>query len=280
MALVASMATAPLFAEPLKVAGKPDDQKLHLTLIKEVVARSDRYDSIEFVYAETGEPAGSRVMADLESGKLDVMWTATSIDMEQRFDPVYFPIFRGMLGMRIGLIHQKDHNLLAGIQNLQDLQRFTICSGKTWPDTFIIDANNVKTAKSLKYPNIFEMMLAGNRCHFFARGVMEPFAEVESHPELPLAVDSHIMLRYRMPYMFFVKKGESELQQHLLGIINEIFEDGTYEQMFFADKEVKMALSLAKLEERVIIDLDNPYLTKQTQAMPEKYYFDPLANRK
>ncbi|WP_285407230.1 MULTISPECIES: ABC transporter substrate-binding protein [unclassified Vibrio] len=280
MALIASMAAAPLFAQPLKVAGKPDDQKLHLTLIKEVVARSDRFDSIEYVYAKTGEPAGSRVMADLESGKLDVIWTATSIDMEQRFDPVYFPIFRGMLGMRIGLIHQNDHNLLAGVQNLSDLQKFTICSGKTWPDTFIIDANNVKTAKSLKYPNIFEMMLAGNRCHFFARGVMEPFAEVESQPHLPMAVDTHIMLRYRMPYMFFVKKGDSELQQHLLGIINDIFEDGTYEQMFFADKEVKMALSLAKLEERVIIDLDNPYLTQQTQAIPEKYYFDPLANRK
>ncbi|TMX42050.1 ABC transporter substrate-binding protein [Vibrio rotiferianus] len=277
--LLASCISASAFAESLKVAGNPNDKKLHLTLIKEVVKRSSRFDQIEFIYANTEEPAGSRIMADLENEKLDIIWTATSTDMEQRFTPVHFPIYRGMLGMRIGLIHEKNHQLLANVRNKADLQQYTICSGKTWPDTFIIDANNIKTAKSLKYPNIFEMMLAGNRCHFFARGVMEPFSEVEAHPTLPLGVDSHIMLRYRMPYMLFVKKGNTELQEHLLSIIEEIFADGTYERMFFADKEVKMALSLAKLEQRTIIDLENPYLTEETKSMPQKYFFDPLAKR-
>ena len=278
-AIMAGITSASIHAESLKVAGKPDDKKLHLTLIQEVVKRSNRFDSIEFIYAKTGEPAGSRIMADLENGKLDIMWTATSTDMEQRFTPIYFPIYRGMLGMRIGLIHEKDHQLLATVRNKADLQKYTVCSGKTWPDTFIIDANDIKTAKSLKYPNIFEMMLAGNRCHFFARGVMEPFAEVESQPELPLAVDSHLMLRYRMPYMLFVQKGNEELQEHIFTIIDEIFADGTYEQMFFADREVKMALSLAKLEQRTIIDLENPYLTEETKSMPQEYFFDPLAKR-
>ena len=108
---------------------------------------------------------------------------------------------------------------------------------------------------------------------------MEPFAEVESQPELPLAVDSHLMLRYRMPYMLFVQKGNEELQEHIFTIIDEIFADGTYEQMFFADREVKMALSLAKLEQRTIIDLENPYLTEETKSMPQEYFFDPLAKR-
>ncbi|WP_277206040.1 ABC transporter substrate-binding protein [Vibrio misgurnus] len=276
--LISSLFSVGSFAEPLKVAGKPDDDKLHLTLIKEVIKRSDRFDSLEFIYRQNGEPAASRIMADLESGALDVMWVATSTEMEQRFTAIRFPIYRGLLGMRIGLIHQKDRQLLAHVRNKADLQQYTICSGKTWPDTFILDANGLKTAKSLKYPNIFEMMLAGNRCHFFSRGVMEPFAEAESHPQLPLAIDSHIMLRYRMPYMLFVKKGNTELQQHLSTIIDEIFTDGTYEQMFFADREVNMVLSLAKLDQRAIIDLDNPYLTEEAKTIPQKYFFDPLAN--
>ncbi|MCE3221399.1 amino acid ABC transporter substrate-binding protein [Vibrio diabolicus] len=263
-------------AAPLKVAGRPDDKKLHLTLVKEVVKRSERFDGIEYIYAKTGEPAATRVLSDLESGKLDIVWTATSTDLEKRFIPVRFPIFRGLLGMRIGLIHQKDSQLLSSVQSKADLMRFKICTGKTWPDTHILDANGLVTAKSLKYPNIFEMMLAGNRCHFFARGVMEPFAEVASHPELPLTVDSHIMLRYRMPYMLFVSKSNPDLAEHLLEIITEIFDEGLYDEMFFNDSEIKAVLSQANLKNRVIIDLENPYLTGETRSIPERFFYNPL----
>lgn len=263
-------------AAPLKVAGRPDDKKLHLTLVKEVVKRSERFDGIEYIYAKTGEPAATRVLSDLESGKLDIVWTATSTDLEKRFIPVRFPIFRGLLGMRIGLIHQKDSQLLSNVQSKADLMRFKICTGKTWPDTHILDANGLVTAKSLKYPNIFEMMLAGNRCHFFARGVMEPFAEVASHPELPLTVDSHIMLRYRMPYMLFVSKSNPDLAEHLLEIMTEIFDEGLYDEMFFNDSEIKAVLSQANLKNRVIIDLENPYLTGETRSIPERFFYNPL----
>ncbi|MCG3734380.1 ABC transporter substrate-binding protein [Vibrio cincinnatiensis] len=263
-------------AAPLKVAGRPDDKKLHLTLVKEVVKRSERFDGIEYIYAKTGEPAATRVLSDLESGKLDIVWTATSTDLEKRFIPVRFPIFRGLLGMRIGLIHQKDSQLLSSVQSKADLMRFKICTGKTWPDTHILDANGLVTAKSLKYPNIFEMMLAGNRCHFFARGVMEPFAEVASHPELPLTVDSHIMLRYRMPYMLFVSKSNPDLAEHLLEIMTEIFDEGLYDEMFFNDSEIKAVLSQANLKNRVIIDLENPYLTVETRSIPERFFYNPL----
>ncbi|EJL9432804.1 ABC transporter substrate-binding protein [Vibrio cholerae] len=263
-------------AAPLKVAGRPDDKKLHLTLVKEVVKRSERFDGIEYIYAKTGEPAATRVLSDLESGKLDIVWTATSTDLEKRFIPVRFPIFRGLLGMRIGLIHQKDSQLLSSVQSKADLMRFKICTGKTWPDTHILDANGLVTAKSLKYPNIFEMMLAGNRCHFFARGVMEPFAEVASHPELPLTVDSHIMLRYRMPYMLFVSKSNPDLAEHLLEIMTEIFDEGLYDEMFFNDSEIKAVLTQANLKNRVIIDLENPYLTVETRSIPERFFYNPL----
>ncbi|EGR4136503.1 ABC transporter substrate-binding protein [Vibrio cholerae] len=263
-------------AAPLKVAGIPDDKKLHLTLVKEVVKRSDRFDGIEYIYAQTGQPADTRLQADLESGKLDILWAATSTDLEKRFIPVRFPIFRGLLGMRIGLIHQKDSQLLSSVQSKADLMRFKICSGKTWSDTQILDANGLVTAKSLKYPNMFEMMLAGNRCHFFARGVMEPFTEIAYHPELPLAVDSNIMLRYRMPYMLFVSKSNPDLADHLLEIITEIFDEGLYEEMFFNDSEIKAVLSQANLKNRVIIDLENPYLTDETRSIPERFFYNPL----
>ncbi|NLS12922.1 amino acid ABC transporter substrate-binding protein [Vibrio sp. SM6] len=264
------------FAASLRVAGSVNDHKLYLTLLKEIVKRSDKYDSLDYVYAKNGEPAVTRVYADLEADRLDVYWTATSIELESRFAPVRFPIYRGMLGMRIGMIHQKDANMLANVRNKTDMMKYSICSGKTWSDTQILESNGFTIAKSLKYKNIFEMMLAGNRCHLFARGLMEPFNEMRTYPELPLAVDKHVMLRYQMPYMFFVNKNNPQLAAHLLQIIEEIFEDGTYEKLFFNEPEVKAVLAQANVSQRVVIELENPYLTEATRSIPKKYFYDPL----
>lgn len=265
------------FAQPLKVAGKPDDDKLHLTLIKEIISRSEQYSSIDYIYAKTGEPAGTRLLADLENGTLDVVWTATSQELEQRFDAIPFPIYRGMLGMRIGLVSKERANQLESVKSVGQLQRLSICSGKTWPDTAIMEANGLSIAKSLKYPNIFDMLVAGNRCDAFMRGVMEPWAEVKSHPHLPLQVDSNVMLRYKMPYFLFVRKGNDALKEHLFNIMLDIHNEGLYETMFFADNEIKAALKQANLGERVILDLDNPNITRATKAIPEHFFFDPLA---
>lgn len=120
-------------ALPIKLAGKPDDDKLHLTLLKEIVSRSEKYSTIDFIYAKTGEPAGTRLLADLESGTLDVVWTATNQDLEARFDAIPFPIYRGMLGMRIGLVSKERANKLASVNSVSDLKRLSLCSGKTWP---------------------------------------------------------------------------------------------------------------------------------------------------
>lgn len=109
------------------------------------------------------------------------------------------------------------------------------------------------------------------------RGVMEPWAEVKSHPNLPLEVDENVMLRYKMPYLLFVRKGNEELKQHLYEIMLEIHNEGLYETMFFADNEIKAALKQANLSERVVFDLDNPNVTTATKAIPDHFFFDPLA---
>ncbi|MGF1772606.1 transporter substrate-binding domain-containing protein [Vibrio wakamikoensis] len=277
LAILCGVLSLSSVAQPLRLAGKPDDDKLHLTLLKEIISRSEQYSSIDFIYAKSGEPAGTRLLADLESGTLDVVWTATNQDLETRFDAIPFPIYRGMLGMRIGLVSQERANKLASVNSVSDLKRLSLCSGKTWADTQILEANGLSIAKSLKYPNIFDMLVAGNRCDAFMRGVMEPWAEVKSHPNLPLEVDENVMLRYKMPYLLFVRKGNEELKQHLYDIMLEIHNEGLYETMFFADNEIKAALKQANLSERVVFDLDNPNVTAATKAIPDHFFFDPLA---
>ncbi len=52
--------------------------------------------------------------------------------------------------MRISLVKHKNINMFAGIQSLFHLKRFKAGSGKTWPDSKILEHNNLPVVKTLK----------------------------------------------------------------------------------------------------------------------------------
>jgi hypothetical protein len=45
--------------------------------------------------------ADGRAQAELDANHLSVIWGVTSVDMEQRFLPVRYCVFKGLLGYRI-----------------------------------------------------------------------------------------------------------------------------------------------------------------------------------
>lgn len=247
-------------------------------IFKEIVVRSDRFDSLEHYYGAAGDPNTAKQLQDLDSGAIDILYVATSEQNEAKMSTIYFPIYRGLLGMRLGIVRSDKTNIFKGVTQAGQMKSFTACQGKAWPDTDILEANGIKIAKSLKYPNLFPM-LEGGRCDYFPRGVFEPFSEVVSQSQYNLAVDEYVMLRYKMPFYFFTSKNDPELAAHVQSILYEMFEDGTYEKMFFEDKEVKQALQLAKLDNRVIFDLSNPSITSKTKNIPTKFWYDPLQGK-
>ncbi|USD67525.1 ABC transporter substrate-binding protein [Vibrio sp. SCSIO 43136] len=277
--LLAACLSTSVLAKPLVVPGKPGEEKLMQYVFEELVKRSDRFDSIKHLYGQDGDPNTAKMMADLDSGQLDIAYVAGSKDLEAAHTAIYFPIYRGLLGMRLPIVKAQNSNIFSGVNSFNRMQQFVACQGKAWPDTFILEANGIKIAKSLKYPNLFPM-LEGDRCDYFPRGVFEPFTEVENHKDLNLVVDKHVIVRYRMPFYFFTAKNNPELAEHFYQILLEMFEDGTYNQLFFNDPQVSESLKLAGLEKRVIFDLDNPYLTERSKQIPAKFWFDPLQGEK
>ena len=265
-------------AKTLNVPGSPSGETLPFVLAKEIVKRSDIYDSVGFPYGEAGEISFSKTVADLNEGVLDLFWTATSADREEQQRAVYFPLYRGTLGMRLGIVEQSKSDTFKQVKSFAEMRQFIPCQGKLWADTAILEANGIKVAKSLGYGNIFAM-LEGDRCDYFPRGIFEPWSEVKREAKYQLTVDSYVMLRYKMPFFFFVKKDNQSLANHLNDILYQMFEDGSYQKMFLNDPDVKNALELGKLEKRIIFDLENPYLTDKVNAIPQKIWFDPLAGQ-
>lgn len=273
--LILLTSSASSFAKTLNIPGKASDDKLAISLVKEMVNRSDIYDRVHFYYGEAGDPPLTKMTADLELGHIDIAWSGTTSQFEQEMQAIYFPIYRGMLGMRLPIVERNKSTIFSHVNTWAQFTQYVACQGKAWPDTTILEANGLTVAKSLKYPNMFPM-LEGDRCDYFPRGVFEPFQEIKIQSQYDLVVDTHVMLRYKMPYYLFTKKSNTGLSDHITEIFTEMYRDGTFQALFFADHEVRQALNLGGLSERVIFDLENPDLTKQTKSIPTVYWFDPI----
>lgn len=260
-------------ADSLKIPGSSKISTLPSELLQEVVRRSSRFDGIDFVYGEQGDASFSRTLEDVNQGKLDIMWTATSKHYEQEFEAIYFPIYKGSLGIRIGIIKQDNARLFEQITTLQQLKSLTACQGKLWADTNILKANDIAVAASHKYFNLFPM-LEGDRCDYFPRAFFEPWGEIERESQYRLTVDQHVLIRYTLANFFFVKKGNSDLASHIYSILVEMHSDGSFEHMFKADADVQRGLEFANLSERRIFEFKNPFVTPQVNAIPDEYWLD------
>lgn len=276
--LILTISSASSYAQVLNIPGKASDDKLAISLVKEMVNRSDIYNSVHFYYGDAGDPPLTKMTADLELGHIDIAWSGTTSQFEQEMQAIYFPIYRGMLGMRLPIVERDKSTLFSNVTTWSQFKRFIPCQGKAWPDTTILEANGLTVAKSLKYPNMFSM-LEGDRCDYFPRGVFEPFQEVKTQSQYNLVVDENVMLRYKMPYYLFTKKSNTELSEHISLIFTEMYNDGTFQAIFFTDHEVREAMDLGGLSDRVIFDLKNPDLTEQTKSIPAMYWFDPIQGK-
>ncbi len=262
-------------AQSIAMPGLPDETSLPHTLLKEAMKLEGIAPTFPYEDMTGGDLSFNRMKQDMLNGKIDIFWSMTSVELEEEFNAIYIPIFRGLLGMRIPLVKQENINIFANIQSLSQLKRFKAGSGKTWPDTKILEHNNLPVVKTLKYPNLFRM-LEGERFDYFPRGLHEPWQEIENNQALNLAVENNILIRYTAPNYFFVNKNNPALAEQLTELLNQLIYRGDFSKLFFQDKDVKNALSKANVHKRIVFDIDNPTLSKKTPTHRKELWFDPL----
>lgn len=260
-------------AEPIKLQSYSGDTSLPHKLLKEALNKAN----LDYVhpYESDKDISNARILNDVKIGQLDVMWSMTSQSLEQDYQAVYIPLFRGLLGMRLAIVTQQNTELFKHVSSIADLKRFRAGQGKTWPDTTILKENGLNVVTTLKYPNLFPM-LEGGRFDYFPRGVNEPWDEIVNHQELNLTVDPYVLLKYTAPLYFFVAKENAQLAQKLTQSLNQMIEDGSFNSMFFSDSQVQMVLQKANLKQRIIIPLSNPNLSSMTPLSRTELWFDPL----
>ncbi len=217
-----------------------------------------------------------RMVSMLIDNQLDVVWYATTNDLEERLQPVRICIYRGLLGYRVLMIKQGMQHKFDGITTLSDLKRVSLGQGRFWADTNVLTANGLNVVKVLKYEGIF-YMLDGERFDAFPRGVHEPWSEMKRYPKLALDVEKNLLISYVNPFYFFVNKSNPRLAQDIEKGLRIALEDGSFDEYFFNDPTVKDVVEKANLKNRTIIHLDNPSLPPKTPVNDKSLWFDPYS---
>ncbi|HEY7884971.1 MAG TPA: diguanylate cyclase [Cellvibrionaceae bacterium] len=252
-----------------------------------VVSRGDgnaRYAiaMIELAMQKIGEPysldiqegvlTAARQQQDVAEGNIDIIWAATTNEVEQILLPVRVPLYKGLLGYRVFIIHADNKNLFARVDTFDDLKSYVFGQGRGWPDTDIMRHNGLKVETGT-YEGLF-LMADGQRFAAFPRGINEPWSEIEALPELELAVDQHVMLVYRMPFYLFVTPTRPELAEMIERGLMLAINDGSFDEQFLNDPMVQMVIERGNIASRKAFDLTNPDLPEATPIDNPDLWFD------
>ena len=156
-------------AQQLKTIKSPSasdgGSNLALWILQEIVKVQGEY-KLEYPHAGMDNVTFGKVLADFEAGELDVIWTLSSKEYEDRYQAVYYPLYKGMFGMRLAIVKRERLSMLSGVDSLSDLQQFSAGQGKQWADTPILQSNGIPVVPVNKYHNHFPM-LEGGRFDYF-----------------------------------------------------------------------------------------------------------------
>lgn len=153
-----------------------------VAMAKLALSKIENNYKIELIDSNTYTQA--RSLEEVAAGNMDIMWTATDQELEDKLLPIRIPLYKGLLGHRIFIIRKGDQARFDSVRNFDDLKQFKFGQGTTWADSKILAANGLTVIKAMKYESLFNM-LDGNRFDAFPRGVQEPWAELLVIPTCP-----------------------------------------------------------------------------------------------
>lgn len=214
-----------------------------------------------------------RALVNLElNERLDVVWSMTSREREQRLLPVRIPLDKGLYGWRIALLPSSRAELLKDVRSLNDLHPFSAGQGHDWPDTDILRSNGLPVTISANYGSLFRMLHA-QRFDYFPRSVIEIWDELKHPRSKQLVADSHVLLHYPAAMYFFVSRQRPELAQTLQLGLERAIADGSFERLF--QEHFAADLQRAQLHKRQVIELQNPFLPSATPLQRRELWFTP-----
>jgi len=267
------------YASIVKVLGEQSkEDKSHfyfLDLIELTLSKSSsQFPAKSMTVINVKNTTHGRSLKLLEKGYVDVFWAGTNIDREQRFIPIRMPLFLGLLGYRVSIIHKDNLEKFNQLVTTPDLlKKFTACQGQHWPDSDILEENGFKVARIARFDLMFKMLNV-KRCDYFPRAIFEGYSELatarEQYPDLMMF--DEVILHYPFPLYFFIHKNNQALADQIEFGLQQAIMDGSLMAMMKSHTLSKDLFPLSKWKKRVYLHLMNNDLPTQTPLDNGKYW--------
>jgi hypothetical protein len=216
----------------------------------------------------------SKALQRLETNReVNVVWSSTNEQREQKLLPIRIPIYKGLIGWRVLLIRDDMAERFKYIQEFEHLLKLTAVQGRDWPDTKILQANGFEVSTTESYPALFSMIRQA-RGDFFPRSVVEVWGELEN-PSFnnQLALEPNIGIRYPTALYFFVNKNSIPLANLLEKGLKKAIANGKFDALFLQVHQP--ILNKLKLNKRRFFDLENTFLPTETPLEQKELWFQP-----
>jgi ABC-type amino acid transport substrate-binding protein len=258
---LSAMATAQDIVKPLKAGRLAVSFAYQFELLDAALQRSvSKYGAYkEEPYLET--MSAGRDQIEGPRGELINLLIAnvgvSALDDGMLHVPV--PLDRGLLGTRLSFIRAGSQAEIDKVKTLDDLRRVSLGQGEGWGDVKILQHNGLTVETAPDYLSLLDMLEKG-RFGLFPRGATEVTAEFQTyhaqHPDL--AIDQHLVIRYPNPQYFYVAKNAPRLAERIEFGLKAMLKDGSFDVIY--KKHFAAALAELKLDQRTIIDIENPFL--------------------
>lgn len=182
-----------------------------------------------------------------------------------------FPVDLGILGYRVCFVSPQAKEKLREVSTLDELKNFSIGQGSGWADVDILRRNGFTVIEVSSYESLFRM-IGANRFDLLCRGANEFYEEYREHPNLPY--DESIALAYLKPSFFHTHKSNRKGLERVEEGLKLAYRDGSLQKLW--RKYYTKSLKFAKLSQRKIFWLDNPFLP-DLDFNYRQYIYDPLA---
>ncbi|MFA0087945.1 hypothetical protein BCU70_09690 [Vibrio sp. 10N.286.49.C2] len=248
----------------------PGKDSLILELVELALQKSGKSHTVNHA---TEYLSDARLVEEVRNGHIDLIWAGASQDLQNQLQAVKIPIFKGLAGYRTFVIEKNSQYKFATVRNIHDLRTLKAGLGRFWSDTKILEAAHLNVIKPVKADSLFHMV-EGGRFDFLPLGVHESRGVVEAQDGLNLAVEDNILLVYPSAMYFYVSKQNTSLFQDINNGLEIAIKDGSFNEIFYNSELIRTTFETSKLTERVVINIDNPYLPKDAPIERKELWLD------
>ena len=269
--LTTALAGQPLVLRYARFSATADDPRIRFPLALLRAALQAQGLEVEFQPADWVMERTRAIKAVMD-GEIDFIWSSLGREIEQQLRPVRIPIYRGLIGQRIFIIHREREAEFARIYRLSELAPLTAGQGVGWVDTQILQAAGLKVVSNT-YDALFRSLARGT-IDYFPRGANEAPAEVAARAaEFPeLMVEPRLLLAYRSDNIFLVSRANEGLAQRIEAGLLALHTSGGYQRLFDGHPYVQKVLAEAKLAQRLRLEIPNPMLSDEDRKIPERFW--------